>query len=187
MAGGAGGALILFVCPATPPPIEVGDYSMAPLAPGTFNRNITRIILIKYFRYSFIIILLLIVFNRYFYKFNVEFILKLVNKYLPNKITVWFKKYIFTSVEYNNKFTTFMFIVVSILLILVKLGNLYVTAELCNNIDDFVLVYNHIKGIKKGSIFILLSLKSKNLKQNKIKEAAQSTPSPSGQTKLKSQ
>ena len=61
---------------------------MAQLAPGTFNRNITRIILIKYFRYSFIIILLLIVFNRYFYKFNVEFILKLVNKYLPNKITV---------------------------------------------------------------------------------------------------
>lgn len=80
-----------------------------------------------------------------------------------------------------------MFIVVSILLILVKLGNLYVTAELYNNIDDYVLVYNHIKGIKKGSIFILLSLKSKNLKQNKIKEAAQSTPSPSGQTKLKSQ
>ena len=78
-----------------------------------------------------------------------------------------------------------MFIVVSILLILVKLGNLYVTAELYNNIDDYVLVYNHIKGIKKGSIFILLSLKSKNLKQNKIKEAAQSTPSPSGQTKLK--
>ena len=76
-----------------------------------------------------------------------------------------------------------MFIVVSILLILVKLGNLYVTAELCNNIDDFVLVYNHIKGIKKGSIFILLSLKSKNLKQNKIKEAAQSTPSPSGADK----
>ena len=80
-----------------------------------------------------------------------------------------------------------MFIVVSILLILVKLGNLYVTAELYNNIDDYVLVYNHIKGIKKGSIFILLSLKSKNLKQNKIKEAAQSTLSPSGQTKLKSQ
>ena len=91
MAGGGAGALILFVCPAPlcpPGPIEVGDYSMAQLAPGTFNRNITRIILIKYFRYSFIIILLLIVFNRYFYKFNVEFILKLVNKYLPNKITV---------------------------------------------------------------------------------------------------
>ena len=70
-----------------------------------------------------------------------------------------------------------MFIVVSILLILVKLGNLYVTAELCNNIDDYVLVYNHIKGIKKagsGTMFILLSLNSKNLKQNKIK--ALSTP-----------
>ena len=64
-----------------------------------------------------------------------------------------------------------MFIVVSILLILVKLGNLYVTAELCNNIDDYVLVYNHIKGIKKagsGTMFILLSLNSKNLKQNKL-------------------
>ena len=65
-----------------------------------------------------------------------------------------------------------MFIVVSILLILVKLGNLYVTAELCNNIDDYVLVYNHIKGIKKagsGTMFILLSLNSKNLKQNKLR------------------
>ena len=80
-----------------------------------------------------------------------------------------------------------MLIIVSVMLLFVKLGNLYVKKELYNNIDDYVLVYNHIKGIKKGSIFILLSLKSKNLKQNKIKEAAQSTPSPSGQTKLKSQ
>ena len=71
MAGGGAGALILFVCPAPlcpPGPIEVGDYSMAQLAPGTFNRNITRIILIKYFRYSFIIILLLISFY-YDYQF----------------------------------------------------------------------------------------------------------------------
>ena len=146
-------------------PIEAGDKSipLIEILQGLFSLNVLEIV--------FIIILLLIVFNRYFYKFNVEFILKLVNKYLPNKITVWFKKYTNTSVKYNNKFTTFMFIVVSILLILVKLGNLYVTAELCNNIDDYVLVYNHIKGIKKagsGTIFILLSLNSKNLKQNKL-------------------
>ena len=90
-------------------------------------------------------------------------------KYLPNKYIDWFKKYSTSSIKYNDKFTKIMFIYVSILLILLKLGNLYVTAELYNNIDDYVLVYNHIKGIKKGSIFILLSLKSKNLKQNKIK------------------
>ena len=48
-----------------------------------------------------------------------------------------------------------MFIVVSILLILVKLGNLYVTIELNNNIEDYVLVYHYLKYIKKGSILII--------------------------------
>ena len=133
------------------------------------------------------VILILILYQKYINKININFITKIVVKYLPNKYIDWFKKYSTSSIKYNDKFTKIMFIYVSILLILLKLGNLYVTAELYNNIDDYVLVYNHIKGIKKGSIFILLSLKSKNLKQNKIKEAAQSTPSPSGQTKLKSQ
>ena len=86
-------------------------------------------------------------FNRYFYKFNVEFILKLVNKYLPNKITVWFKKYIFTSVEYNNKFTIIMIIVISFILLLMKLGTIYLTYELANNTDAYVKVYNYIKSI----------------------------------------
>ena len=129
------------------------------------------------------VILILILYQKYINKININFITKIVVKYLPNKYIDWFKKYSTSSIKYNDKFTKIMFIYVSILLILLKLGNLYVTAELYNNIDDYVLVYNHIKGIKKGSIFILLSLKSKNLKQNKMKEAAQSTPSPSGADK----
>ena len=96
-------------------------------------------------------------FNRFFYKFNVNFIFNLVKKYLPTKFINWFTKYTNTSIEYSNKFTTIMFIVVSILLILVKLGNLYVTTELYTNIDDYVLVYNHIKNIKKNNTFIILN------------------------------
>ena len=49
----------------------------------------------------------------------------------------------------------------SIFLILIKLGSLYVTAELCNNLDDYVLVYNHLKNIKKGSLFIIIALNNK--------------------------
>ena len=40
-----------------------------------------------------------------------------------------------------------MFILVSIFLILTKLGNLYITAELSLKIDDYVLVYNHLKNL----------------------------------------
>ena len=76
--------------------------------------------------------------------------------------------------EYNEKSIKMMIYIIIFILLLIKFVHFLISYELYHNIDDFVLVYNHIKGIKKGSIFILLSLKSKNLKQNKIK--ALSTP-----------
>jgi hypothetical protein len=132
-------------------PIEKGDDSipLVDILEGIVEANILEI--------GYIIILILIVFNRFFYKINVDFIKKLVNKYLPEKYTAWLYKSTNTSVEFNNKFTTIMFIVVSILLILLKLGNIYVTAHLYNNIDDYVLVYNHIKKHSDvGCVIILL-------------------------------
>ena len=54
-----------------------------------------------------------------------------------------------------------MFIVLSILFILIKLGNLYISAELSYNTEDYVQVYNHIKGINKSSILLLLGLNIK--------------------------
>ena len=69
-----------------------------------------------------------------------------------------YNKYTQTTVEYNEKFTKIMFIFVSVMLIILKLGNLFITAELGYRIDDYVLVYNHFKGINKSSLFIILSL-----------------------------
>ena len=42
-----------------------------------------------------------------------------------------------------------MLIIFFILLIIIKLGLIYVHIELSNNIDEYVLVYNHIKKIIK--------------------------------------
>lgn len=132
-------------------PLEPGDepIPLVDLLQALFSLNLLEIFIIA--------ILILIVFNRYFYKFNMGFISKLVSKYLPDnypRVAV-FKKYTKNSIEYNNKFTTIMFILLSVLLILVKLGNLYVTIELNNNIEDYVLVYHYLKYIKKGSILII--------------------------------
>ena len=65
-----------------------------------------------------------------------------------------------------------MLIIVSVMLLFVKLGNLYVKKELYNNIDDYVLVYDYIKNIKKGSILIIgltnnLLIKNRNNINNK--------------------
>ena len=46
-------------------------------------------------------------------------------------------------------------LIITILLIL-KLGNLYVSSELYSNIDAYVLVYNYLK---KGSLLLILSKK----------------------------
>jgi len=140
-------------------PIEKGDDSipLVDILEGIFELNILEIV--------YIIILILIVFNRFFYKINVDFILKLVNKYLPEKYTAWLNKYTNTSVEINNKFTSIMFIVVSILLILVKLCNIYFTGHLYNNIDDYVLVYNHLKKNSDVSCLIILLLNNKVFSQ----------------------
>ena len=64
-----------------------GDTSIAliKLLESLVSLNILEIICI--------VILSLIVFKRYFYKFNMEFTSKLINKYLPIKFTVWYKKY----------------------------------------------------------------------------------------------
>ena len=79
-----------------------------------------------------------------------------------------YNKYTQTTVEYNEKFTKIMFIFVSVMLIILKLGNLFITAELGYRIDDYVLVYNHFKGINKSSLFIILSLNKNLFFKNKL-------------------
>ena len=104
---------------------------------------------------SLFIIILLVLFNKYIYKNNIEIIYNLVNKYLPNKFISWYSKFFHKSVEYNTKFTTIMIIIISFILLIVKLGSIYICAELINNTDDYVQVYNHLKGISKSSILLL--------------------------------
>ena len=43
------------------------------------------------------------------------------------------------------------------MLILTKLMSLFFISELNSNIDDYVTVYNHYKGIDKSCIFLLCS------------------------------
>jgi hypothetical protein len=48
-----------------------------------------------------------------------------------------------------------MFIIIIILLILLKLGNLYICSELTLNTESYVQVYNHLKNTTKTSILVL--------------------------------
>jgi hypothetical protein len=43
---------------------------------------------------------------------------------------------------------TILFIFTTVIFILIKLGNIYACTELYSQIDNFVSVYNHLKGIK---------------------------------------
>ena len=71
---------------------------------------------------------------------------------MPNNIIIWNTRNSNKSIEYNNKFTTIMLNVISIILLTMKLGNIYNSAELSNNTDAYVQVYNNLKSINQSSI-----------------------------------
>lgn len=67
-------------------PLEQND-NLSPLEimlNGFLTLNILELLLL--------IILFLVLFNKYIYKYNIEYISKLVNKYMPNKFIKWYKK-----------------------------------------------------------------------------------------------
>lgn len=49
-----------------------------------------------------------------------------------------------------------MFIILTFLFIFSKLLNIYISLELYNNIDDYVVVYNYFKNISKSSISLFI-------------------------------
>jgi Cytochrome C and Quinol oxidase polypeptide I len=102
-----------------------------------------------------ILILLLVLFNKYIYSNNAEFISKILNKFLPNNFIKWKTKNLEKSIEYNNRLTTIILTVTMIILLIMKLVNIYFCAELNINTDDYVQVYNHLKSIDKSSILLL--------------------------------
>lgn len=131
-------------------PLEANDDTspLEILLYGLYTLNILELLLA--------IILLLLLINRYIYKINIDFISQFINKYMPNKIIIWYSKFYKNSIGFSNKFTTIMFIVTSFIFLIIKIGNIYVSAELCNKIDDYVLVYDHFKNINKSSILLFL-------------------------------
>jgi len=135
-------------------PLEINDDTipLEVLLNSLYSLNLLELFL-------FVILLLLLV-NKYFYKFNMENIYKLIRKIMPVKFMKWYEKSINKSIEYNTKFTNIMFIIIIILLIVLKLGNLYISSELSVNTDTYVQVYNHLKNTTKTSILILGLYKS---------------------------
>jgi hypothetical protein len=92
-----------------------------------------------------IIILLILIFNRFILSSNLDFITSLVEKYIPNTfIAKYIKKFNITSRDYNNKFMFIMFIIISIVLIMMLLLNIFVSTEFILKLDQYVTVYNRI-------------------------------------------
>jgi hypothetical protein len=91
-----------------------------------------------------IVTLLVIIFNRYVYSFNLNFINSILNKYIHIKWSNWFNKKLNTGIDYNNKFVLIMFIINSIGLILMIFLKIFITSELLVNIDSYIAVHNYI-------------------------------------------
>lgn len=118
--------------------LENGDQSipLVDLLLQLATLNLLELIVI------FIIIFLII--NKYYSQFLKNFISTLLKKYMPTKYHK-FSRILEKSNEYNIKFINIMLIFLVIILILSILGSLFLCSELYTNIDDYVLVYNHIK------------------------------------------
>lgn len=105
--------------------------------------------------------ILIVIFNRYIVKYNVEFIKSIIersgvalHKYMPIKIINWFNKNgagaINSSIDYNNKLVLFIFIINSIFIFLFVLLKIFISSELLIHIDSYINVHNYIHGPKGG-------------------------------------
>ena len=123
-------------------PLENGD-NLAPLEIilySSFIVHLSELILYLLFIYLFI--------NKFVFKLNINFISKLINKYMPDQFNKS-QKTINQSIEFNNKFINVMIIIITILLFLFKILNILICTELITGLDDYVLVYNYLKKLIK--------------------------------------
>ena len=131
-----------------------------------------NLLLIDFVELMFILIIILIIINKYLYMFYIKLLNKLLllipKKYLPNFLKNR-TNYLDKAVELNNKFFKILLVIVLILLLLFKIFNIYVSSELYSNIDDYILVYNYIK---KSNLFLILipDVKPEMLKLNNIRK-----------------
>jgi len=122
-------------------PLEIGDSS--PLESLLFDMFILNVLLLILF-----IIFIVIIFNRYMLQFNSRFISSLVDKFMPDKIKLWFNKSLNLGIDYNSRIMFIIFLVNSITLLLILLLNIYVSAEVYNNISDYITIYNYLHSNK---------------------------------------
>lgn len=91
-----------------------------------------------------VILLLIIIFNRFILKSNLKILTSLCNKYMPNKINIFFNKYINYSKDWSDKSLLFGFIFISFSLIFTLCINLVLASELLVNIEEYIEVYNYL-------------------------------------------
>lgn len=91
-----------------------------------------------------VILLLIIIFNRFILKSNLNILTSLFNKYMPNKINIYWKKYINYSKDWSDKSLLFCFIFISFSLIFTLCINLVLASELLVNIEEYIEVYNYL-------------------------------------------
>ena len=106
--------------------------------------------------------ILLIIFNRYITKYNLNFINSIVNKYMPIKIRNRYK-ITETGIDYNNKLVLIIFIINIILLFFVIFFKLIISSTLLVDIDSFISVHNYLHDKESSMILIISSAYKHNL------------------------
>ena len=96
-----------------------------------------------------IISLLLVIWNRFVFKYNKEFITSIVDKYFSNKVKERYHNFINKNSIYNDRFLIFIFVINTIILIFLIILSLIISSELYINTEDYVQVYNLIHNTKK--------------------------------------
>ncbi len=86
----------------------------------------------------------------------------------------WMSNILEKGESYNNKFTIIRIVFIFISIVIFKLLELFILYNLSENIDDYVLVYNHIK---KNSLilFLIYNMKFNKININKINKNCYTT------------
>jgi len=145
------------------------EFINSPNEYGIFGSPIEDLLyyslVLNVFIFILVMFLLIIIFNRFVLKSNLNLLLSFVYKYMSNKFNVLFKKYVNYSNVYSDRNLLIMFIVISIVLIFINLLSILISAELFVNTDKYIEVYNYIQN-KKNMLLFFISLSNKDILVN---------------------
>ena len=103
-----------------------------------------------------IILFLLTIFHRYLGKSNLQIINSIIKKYLPVKVTNWFKRD--KGIEYNDKIVLIMFIIYTILLFYLIILKIIIISSLYIDLDTYIRVHNFIHGKDQSIVLFMTTL-----------------------------